>query len=85
MEGKVIMINRSDNLIAVLTEEDEFTIFEILDIFCNINLGDIVRGDLETLGRLTLYNESRQEDFEVYIEDIHGSENTARRLLNLKT
>lgn len=80
LKGKVYMINPRKGLVAILTENNSFTIAEVLEMTLP-ELGDIVQGDLESLGGETLYNVTRKETIEVFIQDIYADINHARMLL----
>jgi len=79
MQGKVVLINLKREMAALITENNEYTSFEILGSV--INIGDIVTGDLESLGGETWFNETQRDEIEVFVEDIHGSKESALRMI----
>lgn len=80
VKGKVYMINPDKGWVAILTENNTFSIVEILEMTLP-ELGDIVQGDLESLGEETLYNINQQEEIDVFIQDIYADEKNARMQL----
>lgn len=72
MRGKVIAVNLRKGLFAVLIDDGGCSVVEIVDT-CEVELGDLMVGQLDTLGRETLRNETRTEDVDVCIQDIHRS------------
>ena len=69
MKGIVRFLNLQNGLIAVETNEG-FTVFEILQR-CALEIGNGVTGPLDSLGEETLYNVTKRESFDVWIENIH--------------
>ncbi|MFQ5674832.1 MAG: hypothetical protein ACE5G1_02960 [bacterium] len=41
-----------------------------------IDIGDIIIGDLESLGGETWFDQTKTEKYDVFVEDIHGSKKT---------
>ncbi len=66
-------------MMAVLTKEGSHTIVEVLDELRE--LGDIISGDLETLGGETLLNETTGEKIDVFAQDFHTDLARAKSLL----
>ncbi|QTB21567.1 hypothetical protein J1907_17735 [Lysinibacillus sphaericus] len=81
MRGRVEMINLSKGFIAVRTENDEFSVVEILDSYCP-ELGAILIGPLEELGGETLKCIDDSTEFDVYIQDIHSNYSNAKSMLS---
>lgn len=81
MVGKVYIINHQMEWIAILTESGSFSIAEVLGK--PPELGDIVLGDLESLGGETLYNRTTNEKIDVFIQDIYVDRLEAMRQLNI--
>lgn len=72
MKGEVAFLNTKRGMAALITENDEYTSFEVLGPF-NIELGDTISGDLESLGGELWQNETKMEEIEVFVEDIYGN------------
>ena len=80
MKGKVVLFNSKRGMAALITESGGYTSFEILG-YEALELGDIVQGNLESLGSHKWYNYTKMEDFDVMIEDIYGSKKTALSII----
>ena len=81
MKGKVAMLNPQKEMAVILTENDEFTTVEVLGDY-NIDIGDIILGNLESLGGETFYNETKMERFNVFVQEINGSKKTALSIIS---
>ena len=81
MKGKVALINSKRGMAALITENDEYTAFEVLGPL-NIEVGDTINGDLESLGGETWYNVTKMEEIEVFVEDIYGKRDIALRIIS---
>ncbi len=81
MKGTVVLINRSRGMAALVTASGEHTSFEILGPY-DIDPGDILTGDLESLGEETWNNETKLEEIDVFVEDIYGSKQVALRIIS---
>ena len=79
MKGNVRFLNLQNGLVAVETSEG-FTVFEVREC-CAIDLGDEISGPLDSSGENTLYNGSKDERFDVFIENIHCSRSEVTKLL----
>jgi len=77
MRGVVKFINTRDQLVAVLTEHDEYTILGIMDE-SPVGIGDVINGDLESLDHQLVLNETRGTRISIYIEDCELTEQGAR-------
>ena len=80
MKGKVALLNLKKEMAALITNSDEYTSFELLGH--DVGLGDIITGNLESLGGETWFNETRNEKIEVSVEDIHGSKQMALSIIS---
>lgn len=80
MKGRVEIINNAKGVIAVKTENNGYSVIEVIDSYCP-ELGDIISGPLEELGGETLKCVSDGVSFDVYIQDIHASFNSAKQML----
>ena len=79
MKGIVRFISKNGVFAAVETAAGEYSVLEITDSI-SLDIEDIISGDLESLGGETLRHETGEE-FEVFIQDIHASEQLARQFL----
>lgn len=80
MKGIVKIINLNRGMAAVETDGG-LSVFEILEVTCSIELGDEISGKLESLGRETLINTTKNESMDVSIEDMHCSKERAIQLM----
>ena len=81
MKGTIREINQIRGMVAVLTEEGNFSIFELLggDI---VEVGDEVQWKNDTgLGSEILTNLSRSESYEVYFQNHHVQKSQLRQQL----
>lgn len=82
MNGTIIAINRINGMHAVRIEAGSVTVFEMTDSH-EAAAGDVITGELQTLGSETLTNKTQLESFEAYIQDAFCSDSRWRKLLNL--
>ena len=80
MKGKVALLNIKRGMAALITESEDFTTFELHGN--EVEIGDIISGDLESLGGATWYNETKMENIDVFVEDILGSKATALKIIS---
>ena len=80
MRGKVALLNPKRGMAALITENGEYTTFEPLGY--DVELGDIVTGDLESVGGETWFNETKDEKIEVMVENIYGNKQTAIKIIS---
>ncbi|MEK0315056.1 hypothetical protein [Cohnella sp. 56] len=79
MKGIVYLEYRRLGFFAVQTEDDDFTVIEALGE--PPSLGDILIGELHSLGGERLFNETTKEEIDVFIQDIHVDLTEAKRHL----
>jgi hypothetical protein len=80
MKGIVRFVNLRNALVAVETKGG-FTVFEICER-CALDIGDEIAGPLDSRGRETLYNATKDEDFRVAIENVGCNRVDAMKLLD---
>jgi len=80
MKGTITTINHRTGFHAVLTEEGDITVFELVDA-AQPEIGDAISGALDSLGSETLKNLSQGASFDVFIQDAHCSDSRAKHLL----
>ena len=69
MRGTITAINRARGMYAVALDDGSFTVFELLDSH-ELEIGDIVSGNLQSMGGETLINETQsREVFEVSVQN----------------
>jgi hypothetical protein len=69
MKGIVVWIDPKNNgMIKVKTENETISLMELLGH--EVEIGDIIKGNLEDLGGETLYNITQQEEIDVFIENL---------------
>ncbi len=83
MRGIIKLVNNRTGMMAIETENGEYTIIELLE-GCELEEGDTIIGDLDTLGGETFQKESTKESFDVFIEDIHATLACAKKFLTQK-
>ncbi len=80
MIGKVRAINQQKGFIAVETDSNEFSVFELLGGYA-VEIGDVISGDLESLGGKTVINKTQSEKMDVFIQDCHCDAKRIRQLM----
>ncbi|MEK4091736.1 hypothetical protein [Viridibacillus sp. FSL H8-0110] len=80
MKGVVEFANAKKGFVAVMTENHEYSIVEIVDFYFP-EIGVTLYGELESLGggRLKCLNDGAE--FDVFIQDIHSGLTNAKRML----
>lgn len=81
MKGVVKRIDYHKQFIAIETSEGQYSVVEVLENELP-ELGDVITGDLESLGGETLVNLTQNKRMDVYIQEIYADSITANRLLN---
>jgi hypothetical protein len=79
LRGPVVGVNLKRGFVAVRTDGG-LTIVELLGGY-DVQLGDTIAGNLESLGGESLYNETRMEAMDVSIQNFHCSDEAARQFL----
>lgn len=83
MKGTVKFINEQRGMVAVLTEDGDYSIFELVS-GDSVEVGDQVRWEDDTaLGHEVLSNLSQRSKFEVYSQNHHVSQAILRQQLLL--
>ena len=81
MKGKIALLNPKRGMAALLTENEEYTSFEILGSY-DVEVGDTIIGNLLSLGTETWNNSTKNERIEVFVEDIFGNKNSAIKIIS---
>lgn len=79
MQGIVRRVSQINGFAAIETSSGEFTVAELLG--CELEPGDRVEGNLESLGGETLRKLDDGELLDVYIQDCHADAARANQLL----
>ncbi len=70
MKGTVVWIDPNNSeLIKVRTENEIISLIELLGH--EVEIGDIITGNLEDLGREDLYNVTQHEELDVFIQNLY--------------
>ena len=77
MRGAVIAINTKRGRFALAIDGGDFCAFELLEISADIELADVLSGNLDSGGSETLKNERTGELLSVCMEITGGSRQTA--------
>jgi len=81
MQGIVKMINPKRGLIAVEIDTNDFTVMEILEMSCNVEIGDVISGNLDSHAGETVTNLSKREKMSVFIEGVNCTPLNANNLM----
>lgn len=80
MKGTVIGVNPRIGFIAIRTEEGDLTVAELLGGY-EVEPEDEISGDLNALGGETFYNNTQNEEMDVYVQGVYCSVSHARMLM----
>ncbi len=80
MIGKVRAINQQKGFIAVEIDGNEFSVIELLGEY-GVEIGDVISGNIESLGRETVINKTQLEEMDVFIQDCHCDIQRVRQLM----
>jgi hypothetical protein len=81
MEGTVRFLQRRGGLAAVETERGDYTVVENLSSL-DLEIGDVISGELHSLGGKELMHVTRDRLFSVFIQDFHCSRAVAVQTLS---
>lgn len=79
MKGNVIAVNIKKGFVAISTD-DGITVFELLGGY-DVEVGDVISGNLDALGGETFNNETQSEEMDVYVQGVHCTESNAKHLM----
>lgn len=82
MRGRIDMINHKIGWVAICTESGTYCVAEVLEMSLP-GIGDIVQGDLEALGGETFYNETAQEELDVFVQDLNDNQKQVMQQLKI--
>ncbi len=80
MKGQVYLINHNIEWVAILTENLQFSIIEIIGMPMP-NIGDMVSGEFESFGSTTINNRTQNDNFDGFIQEIYADLQHARTML----
>jgi hypothetical protein len=78
MKGKVVNLNGDLCAVEISTG---IIVFEILGAH-STEIDDIISGELENLGGESLFNETKDENIDTFIEDIHCTDEFTNDFIN---
>ena len=79
MKATVVLVNQNRGMVAAMTEEGEYSIFELLGAY-DVEIGDVVScNDFSSMGGETYRNVTKNEDMDVYVQNLVGNIEHARR------
>ncbi len=81
MRGIIKLISPNQDMIGVETENGHFSILELIGGYAP-EVGDIVTGELESLGGEEVLNRTQNEEWDVFIQDIYASKQSAWALIS---
>jgi exosome complex RNA-binding protein Rrp4 len=81
MKGTIELIGPKQVMIGVRTENDDFSVLELLGGY-SPEIGDVISGALDDLGSEEVENLTQMETWDVYIQDIYGSKDSAWKLVS---
>ena len=81
MKGIVKMINRKRGMIAVEVDANDFTVIEILEMSYDVEIGDVISGNLDSHAGGTLINLSKNEKMDVFIQGTNCTSQNAENLM----
>jgi len=81
MQGTITLVNPRTGCFAVEVEAGDYTVIELTDT-CEIEVGDIVSGNLHSPGGESLRNVTRNESMSVYVQGTHCAAETARAMVS---
>ncbi len=81
MKGIIELIEPRQAMIGVRTEYGDFSVLELLGGYFP-QRGDVISGALQNFGGGEVHNITQGEQWDVFIQDIFGSEESAWRLVS---
>ena len=81
MKGKIELIGPQEAMVGVRTEDGGFSVLELIGGY-SPEMGDVIDGELENLGGEEVKNITQDETWDVFIQDIHGSRESAWALIS---
>lgn len=79
MKATVVLVNQNRGMVAAKTEDGEYSIFELLGGY-DVEVGDVVSSrDFYSMGGETYRNVTKNEDMSVYVQNVVGGIEQARR------
>jgi hypothetical protein len=81
MKGVVELLGPRHGMIGVRTENDDYSVLELCGGY-SLELGDILIGELDSLGGEEVKNITQDEVWDVFIQDIYASKQSAWNLIS---
>lgn len=79
MRATVQMLNSKTGMVAAQTMEGDYTVFELLGD--EVEIGDVVEGNLHSLGGESFLNVSQRQRVEVFVQAIQATRQNATHLV----
>lgn len=80
MKGNIELISSNQVMVGVKTENGDFSVLELIGGY-SPELGDIISGNLEDIGGEVVFNRTQGETWDVFIQDILGSKESAWKIM----
>lgn len=80
MRGIVIAVNSVRGMVVVETDEGSYSAIELIGGY-DVELGDILSGNLETEGAETIRNVSQSERMDAYVQGVYPTEEPAIEII----
>ena len=81
MKGVVELISPRHGMIGVQTENNDYSVLELLGGYF-LEIGDVLEGELDSLGGEEVKNITQDELWDVFIQDIYTSKVSAWNLIS---
>ena len=79
MEAEVIIINKKRGMVAALTEDGEYVVFELLGSYA-LEINDVVsHPDFYSMGGKVYRNLSKDENMDVFVENVCATLDQAKK------
>ena len=79
MKATVVLVNQNRGMVAAKNEDGAYSIFELLGPY-EVEIGDVVSSvDFSSMGGETYHNITKNEDMDVYVQNLVGNIEQARR------
>lgn len=80
MRGVVVHVENRIGWIAIRDEGGEITLAELIGGY-DVEKGNVISGNLHSLGTESFYNHSTDEALDVFVQEIHASDQQALNLI----
>lgn len=80
MRGKIVLINARSGIFAVQLEDGDFAVLELSGSY-DIEFNDVIKGELDNLGPMEIWNVTKREEISVFGQSGRCSVESARQLI----